>query len=243
MNGFQRRKNWDENYFYSDLDEALKRKGSRRRMESRVVAANTKLLRLGPSDNTMIAVKYHNTNILTYHPDNRVTFRNNGWNTVTTMQRMRTFLDHNMLGSFRGEWYLNVFIPMDTTLMDDATWETYEGRQLMPVKVEFIDGVTVDLNNREIVAHPHAQPIVAIGSRTFEAAHNETRVLWAMRDSLLDMKRRGNLSTESIRFALDRRDAYIKVQEQFADQLKAFEIGTSTALYALEETITQLAKG
>lgn len=243
MKGFQRRKNWNENYFYEDLNEALKRKGSRTRMESRVVAANTRIRRVGSSDQPSIAVKYHYTDILVYHPDNRVTLYNGGWNTVTTMQRMRTFLDHNMIGSYRSDWYMNVMVPLpEAEIFDMNTWTVYQGRRLMPVRVDFTDGITINLHSREIVEHPSALPITPIGSRTFEAAMNETRVLWAVRDDLQNLAQRGRLTATDLANALTHRDAYIKIQERFAEQLKTFEIGTSTALYALEETVTQLAK-
>ncbi len=243
MKGFQRRKAWNENYFYEDLDEALKRKGSRTRMESRVVAANTRILRMGSSDQPSIAVKYHYTDILMYHPDNRLTLYNGGWNTVTTMQRMRTFLDQRMIGSYRSEWHMDLMVSLpEAEVFDDRTWTVYQGRRLMPVRVAFTDGMTINLHSREIVEHPSAQPVLPIGSQTFEAAMNDTRALWAVRDELQDLAKRKVLRSEHLAMALNHRDAYIKVQEQFANQLKAFEIGTSTALYALEETVTQLAK-
>lgn len=71
----------------SDLDTinnygaAAKALGNR---EERAIAHNTTIRRQGGD----IIVRYYETDIVTYHPDGRITLRDGGWSTATTIKRL-----------------------------------------------------------------------------------------------------------------------------------------------------------
>jgi len=58
-----------------------------RNRESRKIAHNTYLHRRGES----IAVQLHNTDVVTFHPDGSLTLDTDGWNTITTRDRINGF--------------------------------------------------------------------------------------------------------------------------------------------------------
>lgn len=67
---------------------------------------NTRLFRR--SDDTF-AVKLHAVDVVTINRDGTYTLRNGGWNTVTTMQRIRNYAPVNgTLFSERGDWYVRM---------------------------------------------------------------------------------------------------------------------------------------
>lgn len=51
----------------------------------RKVGHNTYLLSRGED----VAVRYHNTDVVTFHADGTATLRNGGWNTLTTRKRFK----------------------------------------------------------------------------------------------------------------------------------------------------------
>lgn len=52
--------------------------------DERTIAHNTRLIRRGDS----IAVRYHATDIVTYHADGRITLADGGYSTATTIKRL-----------------------------------------------------------------------------------------------------------------------------------------------------------
>ena len=50
--------------------------------------------RYGESVPTIVQLYYHNTSLITWHPDGQVIFINQGWNTRTTINRMNEYLYH-----------------------------------------------------------------------------------------------------------------------------------------------------
>ena len=67
----------------------------------RKVANNTYLER---RDGDAIAVRLHDTDVITLHPDGRVTLDTGGWKTVTTKERFNRFTDARVY-SDKGIWY------------------------------------------------------------------------------------------------------------------------------------------
>ena len=63
------------------------------------VANNTRLFRRGPD---VIALRLHQTDVVTFHADGRVTLDSGGWRTMTTKDRM----NYSPLTVFsdKGEW-------------------------------------------------------------------------------------------------------------------------------------------
>jgi hypothetical protein len=66
------------------------------------VANNTRLFER--ADGT-IAVRYHNTDIIGINEDGTFSLANNGWRTVTTLQRIRAFSPAKLF-SERGDWFV-----------------------------------------------------------------------------------------------------------------------------------------
>ena len=99
--------------------------------DSKIIARNTLLHRVG--DN--IAIKFHNTDVVTISPQNIYTLNNGGWQTVTTKER------------------INRYAPVDI-VQRDFSWyiDTLEGR------LEFYNGMQVDEHGSTLgpwnLAHP-----------------------------------------------------------------------------------------
>ena len=86
---------------YADLDAKLTGRCS----QSRKVANNTYLQRRGDD----IAVRLHNTDVVTFHADGTATLSTGGWFTVTTKARINDYLPGGIaLSSVRGRWFLTV---------------------------------------------------------------------------------------------------------------------------------------
>ena len=63
--------------------------------------------RLYEREDGKFAVKFHAVDVVTINPDGTYTLANGGWNTVTTLQRIRQFAPvQQTLMSVQGEWYL-----------------------------------------------------------------------------------------------------------------------------------------
>ena len=69
---------------------------------SRPVAWKT---RLNLHDNEDIALKYHETNVVTYHPDGSISLDSGGWKTPTTKRRINDYTDMRIFPD-KGVWYV-----------------------------------------------------------------------------------------------------------------------------------------
>ena len=97
---------------YRSAEEYLNKGRSK---EYRPLECKTSLTRL---DNDDIAVKYHDTNVVTYHPDGSATLRSGGWMTKTTKQRMNDYT-HYRIDADKGVWYVDGDVYQDgMTLLD-----------------------------------------------------------------------------------------------------------------------------
>lgn len=84
---------------YADLDATLTGRCSK----SRKVANNTYLERRGDD----IAVRLHQTDVVTFHADGTATLDTGGWLTMTTKERINRYLPAGIrLESNRGRWFL-----------------------------------------------------------------------------------------------------------------------------------------
>jgi hypothetical protein len=109
---------------YADAAAKLTGRCAKRRK----VANNTWLERHGDD----IAIRLHQTDIVTLHPDGTATLDTGGWLTVTTKSRMNDALPGGLrLSSDRGRWFLYV-----------------SGEDRVP----YVDGITVDLERRTVVS-------------------------------------------------------------------------------------------
>jgi hypothetical protein len=102
---------------YRDLDRKFAQKRLRRDgpTEYFKVDNNTLLVR-DVRDNT-IAVKFHNTDIMTVHQDDTLIVDNGGWQTVTTLARLNDWLPSGWgLYTHKGTWYWHNYRHRDEEL-------------------------------------------------------------------------------------------------------------------------------
>lgn len=85
---------------YEDANAACYKRG--KPSDSRKIGNNTYVERRGED----IAVKLHNTDVVTYRPDGSITLDSGGWRTVTTKARMNEFSPLSV-GSVRGVWQVS----------------------------------------------------------------------------------------------------------------------------------------
>jgi len=95
----------------------------------RKVANNTWLERRG--DDT-IAVRLHDTDVVTYHRDGRVQLFTGGWLTVTTKERINRFAPVRVW-SDKGRWQVSYPVPTA------ASWGDLDSHPVVP----FADGITL----------------------------------------------------------------------------------------------------
>lgn len=74
------------------------------------LANNTRLFVSGEGDERTFRIRYHNTIIITINPDDTYTLANGGYNTVTTLQRIRSLapVTWQTLFSEKGEWFVRL---------------------------------------------------------------------------------------------------------------------------------------
>ncbi len=102
---------------------------------SRKLANNTYLVRVGNDlDNGDIAVRLHQTNIVTFHPDGTTTLTSGGWKTPTTKDRINRFVDFA--------------VPSWGVFQDKAVW--YIGDWMHGTRIVFYDGVRLDQRGKVI---------------------------------------------------------------------------------------------
>lgn len=119
---------------YADLDATLTGRCS----QSRKVANNTYLQRRGDD----IAVRLHQTDVVTFHADGTATLNTGGWFTMTTKDRIHRYLPAGLnLSSIRGRWFL--------TYSGHYEGDTYvkSDRPAVP----YADGITIDLATLDVI--------------------------------------------------------------------------------------------
>jgi len=104
---------------YNDADSEL----TGRCKERRKVANNTWAERRPNGD---IAIRLHDTDIVTYSPDGSITLNTGGWFTVTTKERMNRFTTFGV-SSVKGEWQVALRNPLyrphyDGDYRDNPYW-------------------------------------------------------------------------------------------------------------------------
>jgi hypothetical protein len=88
-----------------DYQKALDLVKTARNGYKKPIANNTYLI-LDTNTND-VAVRLHNTNILTFKPDGSIILDTGGWETNTTKARMNEFLPMGGVGSERGVWTIS----------------------------------------------------------------------------------------------------------------------------------------
>lgn len=102
---------------YQTLDTRL----TGRCKDSRKVANHTYLVRRGES----IALKLHQTDVVTFHQDGTIQLNSGGWQTYTTKERISAY---HRVSSRKGIWYLE-----DGSLFYDGVTIGADGKAVNPV--------------------------------------------------------------------------------------------------------------
>lgn len=71
-----------------------------RNRDTKKIANNTYLIR----DNDQIHVQLHGTYVITFHSDGAVETHTGGWETVTTKDRINSYIDNFSIFSLKGNW-------------------------------------------------------------------------------------------------------------------------------------------
>lgn len=113
------------------------------------IANNTRIFpRTNASGNSDMAIRLHNTDVLTFHTDGTMTLDSGGWRTVTTKERLNRYLPTG----------LNVW-------SDRGTWKLYSGDYPdRRVAAEFFDGMRIT---------PEGEVLNGIPQEEMDAYHAE----------------------------------------------------------------------
>ena len=88
---------------YFNVEPMLKSRG--KAVDQKKVSNNTYLVRRGED---AVAVRLHQTDVVTFHSDNSIRLDSGGWRTLTTKARINDWLPPGFnLWQERGHWYLN----------------------------------------------------------------------------------------------------------------------------------------
>ncbi len=219
---------------YEVLDKELYHKGHGALMESRKVGANTWLKRR--SGNT-IAVLLHNTDILTYYPDNRVIVNASHWYTVTTSQRLNAFLGWGTITSYRSIWHINVLI----RLWDEGVyWD--KTPTFVEATIPFENGVAINARTHELVHSPNDYFTTLDDSLIMREISDMTRGLQIHARTLRDKAADGGLVRDDLRTAVRHLDAFQQERDNLVTQIRSLESGMDWATTELEEVITESIK-
>lgn len=219
---------------YEKLDKELYHKGHGNVMESRKVGANTWLKR---RPGNKIAVQLHNTDILTYHPDNRVIVNAATWYTMTTNQRMNAFLGWGTITSYRNTWHIKVLI----RLWDEGVYWDRKPTFTEAI-IPFENGIAINARTHELVHSPNDFLTTLDDSLVMREVSDMTRGLQIHARSLRDKAEKGTLIRDDLRTAVRHLDAFQQEREGLVTKIKSLESGMDWATTELEEVVVAALK-
>ncbi len=219
---------------YEKLDKELYHRGHGAKMESRKVGANTWLKRRSGHN---IAVQLHNTDILTYYPDNRVIINAASWYTVTTNQRMNAFLGWGTITSYRSTWHIKVLI----RLWDDGAYWNQKPTFVEAI-VPFENGTAINARTHELVHSPNDYLTTIDDSLVMREVSDMSRGLQLHARTLRDKAEEGNLTRDDLRTAVRHLDAFQQERDNLVARIKSLESGMDWATTELEEVVTASIK-
>lgn len=152
---------------YEAADAALHDKRTGKPVQSRKLRPNTYLQRRGLADPGVspIAIRLHNTDIVTFRNDGFIELNTDGWFTITTKDRMNRYLpDPFCIFSKKGSWHVSLSWKIETVHRDHNYEEIHEqhdcseyycyDRKEIATSVPYFDGIILDgagLNNGSVV--------------------------------------------------------------------------------------------
>lgn len=224
---------------YETLDAELYNKGHGKIMDSRKVGNHTWLKRNG----LMIVVQLHDTAILTYHPDNRVTLNASHWTTVTTKDRMNAFLGWNSISSERGTWYVNVVFHVKhkgtqysgTRRIGEQNHET----SLIEARIPFENYMTLDVHTHALVSHPNERFTRVDDSLLLREATDLGRILSVQARSLEEQMREGSTTKDEIKYTLEILAKYHDDRKLLEQRIQSLARSMDWSATRLEELIQE----
>jgi hypothetical protein len=215
---------------YETLNAELYHKGNGAVMMKRKVGNHTWLIR----DGDTIAVKLHETEVLTYTPDGRVTLNADSWTTVTTKDRMNAFLGWDTVTLYRGTFTVNVRFRVYDPDEYQATW--------VQATVPFENYMTVDVHTHELVKHPGASFARTDDSLVMREAADLSRIL-RTRTLMLNSKLQDDTLTRSdISYALQVLHKFQEERERLVSNMSRLESSMDWAATELEDAIGMAAR-
>jgi hypothetical protein len=87
-----------------------------KRQQKKLPGRDSVIVRIGDD----IAVKYHWTDVVIYHPDGTTTLNSGGWMSLTTKQRFNAYT-HASVYQKNHKWYVGNNVPYRDGMLVDAT--------------------------------------------------------------------------------------------------------------------------
>lgn len=216
---------------YESLDAELHHKGTGKVMDKRKVGNNTWLVRHRGSQ---IVVQLHQTDILTFTPDNRVVLNASHWYTVTTKDRMNAFLGWGTVASNRNEWSVAVRFGV---LNDE-----WGQREWIEATVPFSNGMTLDVRTHELTSHPDTAFTKIDDSLIMREASDLSRLLGKQTEVLEAKAADGTLVRDDLSYSLLLIDKYQQERRRLANQMRQLESAMDWASTRLEDAIEKATK-
>lgn len=210
---------------YETLEEELYHKGHGKRMEKRKVGNNTWLMR----DGDRIVVRLHNTDILTYYPDNRVVLNASHWYTVTTKDRMNAFLGYYTVFSERGDWRVSVRFRRGADRYGDARY--IEGM------IPFENYMALDVHTHEVISHPNDRFLRVDDSVVLREANDLSRILASQSRVIREKINDESITNDDLRHALKVLQKYQESHKSLKSQIERLERSMDWASTELEDQI------
>lgn len=219
-------------YTYEKLEKELHHKGNGSEMSKRKVGNNTWLIR----DVDKIKVQLHNTDILVFYPDGRVTLNAATWTTQTTRDRLNAFLGWGTVEMERGDFYVNVNFRVSSVARSGHHYESTT--QWVPARVHFENHMTLDVHTHEIVSHPDSRFTKIDESLVMREAADLSRVLGQATKYLIERLRSEAVTRDDIRHAVLLVNTYQNEHTRLLGQMRKLESAMDWASTTLEDTIT-----
>jgi len=216
---------------YETLDAELVHKGHGGSMDKRKIGNNTWLVRMGGGN---IAVRLHNTDILTYWPDNRVVLNAASWLTVTTKDRMNAFLGWGTISSNRGEWELAVRFRVTDHDAYRSAW--------VEATVPFENFIALDVRTHEMISSPNSKFTRIDDSLVMREAGDLSRMLRNQTDTLERLIETKKLTKDDIHYSLKLIERYQQERERLVQRMQSLESAMDWASTHLEEMIQRAAQ-
>jgi len=215
-----------DEHTYEALDAELYHKGHGGEMLSRRVGNNTKLER-GPGNT--IALRLHDTNILTYYPDNRVILNAGSWFTVTTKNRMNAFLGWYTVHSVNGEWQVKVI---------NRIWDQNYQSAYVEVTIPFENGMAINARTHELVHSPNDYLTSLDDTIVMREVTDITRNLSIQARTLEDKSEDGTIIRDDIETSLRLLNAFQDQRKALVAKIHSLESSMDWATERLEHVIT-----